>query len=98
MCRPPINPEAAFAEYSSCLLTEGLATPRTLTGNGQAAIVRGVARHTDVSSSSLPSSQGGGLWLRAEFLHGLLSLPGNEHVEIRILRAAKESKLRLPWR
>jgi hypothetical protein len=37
-----------------------------------------------------------GFSLCAEFLRGLLSLPGNGHVEIPILRAAKESKLRLP--
>ena len=29
----------------------------------------------------------GGIWLRAKFLRGPFSLPGNEHVEIPILRA-----------
>jgi hypothetical protein len=36
--------------------------------------------------------------LRAEFLRRHFSLPGNKLVEIPIKRAAKESKLRLPWR
>jgi hypothetical protein len=40
----------------------------------------------------------GGIWLRAEFLRGPFSLPGNEQVEVPILRAAKESQLRLPLR
>jgi hypothetical protein len=37
----------------------------------------------------------GGIWLRAEFLRGLISLPANEQVEIPILRAAEESTAEL---
>jgi hypothetical protein len=38
------------------------------------------------------AGQRGGFWLRAEILRGPFSLPGNEHVEIPILRAAEERK------
>ena len=42
------------------------------------------------------SHKRGGIWLRAEFLRGPFSLSCNDQVEVPILRAAEESKLRLP--
>jgi len=43
-------------------------------------------------------SQCGGIWLGAEFLSGPFLLPGSKQVEIPILRAAEQCKLRLPLR
>ena len=43
-----------------------------------------------------PAGQRGGFWLRAEILRGPFSLPDNERIEIPILRAAEERKMRVP--